>query len=143
VSVVTRKSRFRQKMAAKPATESRTAQFSRRFHAGRTACSRFSTIPLHRERPPRAARQEKMVMSTLEDSVVTRPVLPSGRASSRPAGTRILAALRRIGTAVVAARRRHAMLQVLHGLDDRMLRDIGLMRGEIGSGVRDLPARWR
>jgi uncharacterized protein YjiS (DUF1127 family) len=55
----------------------------------------------------------------------------------------MLAALRLLGAAVVAARRRRAMLQVLHGLDDRMLRDIGLMRGEIEPGVRDLPARWR
>lgn len=83
------------------------------------------------------------MMSTLDDSVVTHAILPPKAKSPRPAGARIRAVLCGVGEALVAAKRRRATLEILHGLDDRMLQDIGLLRGQIGASISDLPARWR
>lgn len=82
-------------------------------------------------------------MSTLNDSVVTRAILPPHATAPRPPGARIRIVLRRIGEALAGARWRRATLEALHGLDDFMLRDIGLVRGQIERSVRDLPSRRR
>lgn len=51
--------------------------------------------------------------------------------------------LRAIGAKVMAARRRQAAVHLLRHLDDRMLKDVGISRGEIEAAVHGDPGRRR
>jgi len=66
----------------------------------------------------------------------------TGRIETGTAWSRIAAAARHRWQRVRQEYRQRATARVLHGLEDRMLKDIGLMRSEIDSIVRD-PDRER
>ncbi len=73
------------------------------------------------------------------------PVVEASEIAAESGGvlSSLVQSLRAAGARIMEARRRKAAVHMLRHLDDRMLSDIGLSRGEIESAVNGEPAGRR